>query len=236
MKAKIKKALVIIILFACLIPFSNGIREIKLENQIGDDEYPPLSFDFNNFWADIVWMKAIQYLGTVVPRDGGILTPTTAGEFHRQMKQVTDLNPNFLIAYEFGCLLSTVSPDRALFFVRKGIERNPDHSWRLPYYGAVISYHELGDSKEASWFLEKAVAVSGHPPSVDIYLARAYVESDEIEKAYLVLRSVAKDVSVSPHDRKRATDELLEVAERVAKEGENIFLKIEAKNLVRANI
>lgn len=118
---------------------------------------------FDNFYADLLWLRAIQAFGGKWHAGGGDMSPI----FH-YFDVVTDLDPHFIEAYKLGNLvIGDEGGDyrRSLDILRKGMARNPGN-WELPYLGIYNSVWQMGDYEEARWFARMASKVPGRPEFV----------------------------------------------------------------------
>src|SRR5437588_1264966 len=109
-----------------------------------------MSLGHSSLLADIYWTRAVQYFGNKHQED----------ELHYDLLYplldiTTDLDPQLLIAYEFGSVFLSQpapagagEPDKAVALVEKGIRANPDH-WRLYFTLGYIHYFDRKDYKAA---------------------------------------------------------------------------------------
>lgn len=118
---------------------------------------------FDNFYADLLWLRAIQAFGGKWQTGGGDMTPI----FH-YFDVVTDLDPQFIEAYKLGNLvIGDEGGDyrRSLDILRKGMARNSDN-WELPYLGIYNAVWQMGNYEEARWFARMASKVPNRPEFV----------------------------------------------------------------------
>ena len=119
-----------------------------------------LAIGFNAIWADIYWIRAVQYYGdTKLSAD----EKKTYDQLYPLLDITTSLDPNFSIAYRFGSiLLSEGYPngpgktDQAILLLEKGIREAPD-KWQYYHDAGFVEYWWRRDPQAAAaWFLKAA--------------------------------------------------------------------------------
>jgi tetratricopeptide (TPR) repeat protein len=121
-----------------------------------------MSLGYTGLMADIYWTRAVQYFGGKHyegARRYDLLAPF--------LDITTDLDPQLLVAYEFGASFlgneGAHQPDKAVALVEKGIRANPQ-AWRLYYSLGFIHYMERKDyATAAQVFLEGSKQPNAHP-------------------------------------------------------------------------
>ncbi len=124
-----------------------------------------LSLGYDGLLADIYWTRAVQYFGTKHhegARRFDLLAPL--------LEITTTLDPQLLVAYEYGANFLSPKPpagagmpERAIELEEFGIRNNPDE-WRLYYNQGFIRYMELKDYKGAAdSFARGARTPNAHP-------------------------------------------------------------------------
>jgi tetratricopeptide (TPR) repeat protein len=124
-----------------------------------------MSLGYNGLLANIYWTRAVQYFGNKHhegARRYDLLAPL--------LEITTELDPNLLVAYEYGAnFLSPKPPNgagmpsRAIDLEEFGIRHNPD-SWRLYYNQGFIYYTELKDyARAADAFARGSKTPNAHP-------------------------------------------------------------------------
>ena len=140
---------------------------------------------YNALFADLYWIRAIQYYGgTKLRLDTRLARPATAGDpspaivavpgdtyslLYPLLDITTTLDPRFNIAYRFGSVFlaepyprGAGRPDLAIALLEKGLAQRPD-KWAymqdigFVYYWFVQDFHAAG-----SWF-RRASEVPGAP-------------------------------------------------------------------------
>lgn len=117
-----------------------------------------LAVGFNAIWADIYWIRAVQYYGST----------SLSKDEHKNFDQLypllditTSLDPHFNIAYRFGSiLLSEGYPNgpgntkQAIMLLEKGIRAMPD-KWQYYHDAGFVNYWWERDAQAAArWFLK----------------------------------------------------------------------------------
>jgi tetratricopeptide (TPR) repeat protein len=143
-----------------------------------------MSLGYSGLAACIYWTRAVQYFGEKHAEKAmhyELLKPL--------LNRATDLDPNLLVAYEFGSIFLSQpppqgagSPDDAVALVEKGIVRNPTH-WRLYYYLGFIHYSEREDYAAAADAFERGSRVPGAHPWLRVMAAAARQRGGDIETA-----------------------------------------------------
>jgi hypothetical protein len=125
-----------------------------------------LSLGYNALWADVYWIRAVQYFGgtklsTEQRKSYDLLYPL--------LDITTTLDPRFNIAYRLGAiLLSEGYPsgagrtDQAIALLEKGMRAMPDRWQYLHDAGFVYYWWRQDSATAAKWFL-KAAEIPGAP-------------------------------------------------------------------------
>ncbi len=118
---------------------------------------------FDNLYADLLWLRAIQAFGGkwyVINND---MTPIL-----HYFDVVTDLDPQFIEAYKMGNLvIGDEGGDfpRSLEILRKGMVKNFG-VWELPYLGIYNTVFQMNDYDQARFFALMAERCPGRPEFV----------------------------------------------------------------------
>ncbi|HLG57241.1 MAG TPA: hypothetical protein VI485_18010 [Vicinamibacterales bacterium] len=145
-----------------------------------------LTLGFNAIWADIYWIRAVQYYGD---------TKLSAGDkkaydlLYPLLDMTTTLDPRFNIAYRFGAvLLSEAYPigpgqtEQAIALLEKGIRESPT-KWQYFHDAGFVEYWWRGNSEAAArWFL-KGAALPGAPNWLQPLAASVLAEGGERDAA-----------------------------------------------------
>src|SRR5262245_42570311 len=125
-----------------------------------------LTLGFNTLWADVYWIRTIQFFGDT-------RRSTDPNKNYDRLYPLLDittaLDPHFNIAYQLGAILLSEpypggagNPDQAIALLEKGMRVRPDR-WQYPYDMGMVYYWWQRDYKSAAqWFL-KAEALPGAP-------------------------------------------------------------------------
>lgn len=124
------------------------------------------SLGFQNFVADLYWIRAVVYYGGKrrageQGRDFELLAPL--------LNFVTTLDPQFKVAYRFGAIFLTEAypsgpgrPDLAITLLRRGINASPA-TWEYFHDIGFVYYWWLQDYKSAAEWFEKGAQLPGAP-------------------------------------------------------------------------
>ncbi len=105
----------------------------------------PVVIEYENFVADLVWLRAIQYYGHHLMTDRRY---TWLGHIFNIL---TQLDPKFVGAYRFGGMTlawDAREPEEAIKLLRRGMRLNPLR-WEFPFDIAFIYYMILKDYERA---------------------------------------------------------------------------------------
>jgi hypothetical protein len=125
-----------------------------------------LTLGFHTLWADVYWIRAVQYFGTTrlsTAKD------KTFEALYPLLDITTTLDPQFNIAYRLGAILLSESypngpgePERAIALLEKGLRAAP-RKWQYMHDIGFVHYWWRRDQKTAAqWFL-KAEGMPGAP-------------------------------------------------------------------------
>ena len=113
----------------------------------------PVLLDHENFFASLLWVKGIIYFAEEFLSGSGY---KWLGHI---LKIVTDLNPKFEAAYEFGGLMLAKNPEQleqSVKLLEKGFEQFPD-KWQLRVF-AAMNQIKLDSNYEAAANILKPLA------------------------------------------------------------------------------
>ena len=184
-----------------------------VENQVGQFTAPPeaaahLTFGYSEIAADILWLRVVQDFGYCEARDG-VKTRAQyeyAKTFTKDLKlkcdkswvyqmvdRVTDLDPNFHEAYQFGgTMLSLLVDDKrgAQLIFAKGLRKYPK-DWNMNYRAGYHQLFEMENKERAAQYFLKA-AQNGAPPWLAQLSARLYTNSGKANIGKVILEEFAK--------------------------------------------
>jgi hypothetical protein len=138
-----------------------------------------LTFGFNTVWADVYWIRAIQFFGsTKLSKD----PHKDYGRLYPLLDIITGLDPHFSIAYRLGAILLSEdypsgagNTDQALALLEKGMRAMPGR-WQLFQDAGFVNYWWRRDYQAAAqWFL-KAEALPGAPKWLGLVAASTLAE------------------------------------------------------------
>lgn len=219
--------LTFVVLIVILLPVSLSIDHLRKKAEL-DRIIPGLpSFGFNTLLADILWIRAIQYLGGI-PK----IEEAEAATIYQMFDRITDLDPQFLEAYKLGGLtLGVEESEKAINLLEKGIVNNKDVPWTIPYYASISAFFHLKNYPEAIRFLEIAVKSPDHPPHIDRLLAMANNLAGYKETSLNLWQEIYARANLN-YEKDLAHKNLTRLAEEIVQTSTDTRLKDKAKNIL----
>lgn len=125
-----------------------------------------LSIGFSDLWADVYWIRAVQYFGsTKLSTD----KDKTYDRLYPLLDITTTLDPRFNIAYRLGAILLSEgypngagNTDLAIALLEKGMKEMPN-KWQYLHDAGFVAYWWRKDPSAAAQWFEKAAALPGAP-------------------------------------------------------------------------
>jgi len=159
-----------------------------------------MSLGHDGLLADIYWTRTIQYFGSH-HRLGAERYDSLAP----LLEVTTSLDPQLLIAYEWGSTFLSAKPpngagmpERAVELMKYGIRNNPNE-WRLYYDLGFIHYMELKDYAAAAEAFAQGSRVPNAHPFLKIMAARMAQHAGDVQMARMLWSTTyqsAQDPSV----------------------------------------
>ena len=116
-----------------------------------------LSFGRPEVAADLLWLKTIQYFGSVRP----FSSYPSLGPL---LDRVTQLDPKFEYPYEFGLIVLPYSgATQTAVMLGERAQTNLPNNGLLTYYLATVYHLNLNDYNKAGYYYEKAADEPGAP-------------------------------------------------------------------------
>ena len=146
----------------------------------------PICIGFDNFVADLLWIKAIGYFGS------HYLTDRSYKWLYHILDLITTLDPLFRYPYEFGGIVLALeggNPEQSTAIMKKGIEHYPEY-WRLHFYIGFNYFYYHKDLKNGSYYITKAAQLPGHPRYLPKLAASLLTQSGEKETALSFLKQL----------------------------------------------
>lgn len=150
-----------------------------------------ISLGYTGLAANIYWTRVVQYFGDKHNKRSmryDLLWPL--------LDITTDLDPNLLVAYEFGSVFlaqqppeGAGQPDKAVELVEKGISNN-QQAWRLFYTLGYIHYIERADYAAASDAFLRGARVPGAHPWLALMAARTAEQGGKLETARFLWENI----------------------------------------------
>lgn len=199
----------IVIAFAALVPLQRSIDSARASGENEDLLYLPsgsavkrIALGFDGLLSDIYWMRAIQYFG----RKAGLgALREGSGERFLLLSPLLDiattLDPQYLIAYEFGGMFIADydDPEKAIALLEKGIRNNPDE-WRLSQHLGFLLW-KLKRYPEASAVYQRGSELPGAPEFMRVMSAVVLAEGGSRDVARQLFTQIAEQ-SADPRIKK----------------------------------
>jgi hypothetical protein len=148
----------LIVCTACSVLLTSKIEQVRHGEVLREvlwipsaDAVKRMSLGYTGLVADLYWTRVVQYFGGkhhIESKEYELLKPL--------LEITTTLDPQLLVAYEFGGIFLAQNPPEgagdpqaAVELVKKGIHLNPS-AWRLWYNLGFIYWQELHDPQKAS--------------------------------------------------------------------------------------
>lgn len=150
---------------------------------------------YDEIASDILWIKAIGYLGHHVISDQDYTW------LHHIISIATTLDPLFEDPYEMGGIVLSNELgeiDKGISILKKGMKNVPEnHSryWKLPFFAAFNYMYYKQDYLEAARLLEKASSFSGTPEYLPLLTSRLYAQTEDPTAAIPFLQEMTKSTS-----------------------------------------
>lgn len=134
---------------------------------------------YRHIAADLIWLKAVQYFGDLKQTTGGFRWAYHATDV------VTDLDPEFVLAYQAGGTVLGVWSglmDESIALLMKGMKHNPN-DWRFPFLIGYDYFYELCDPANGAKYFQMASTLPGAPAYLARLAARLSVEAGDPDAA-----------------------------------------------------
>jgi hypothetical protein len=182
-----------------------------------------ISLGYGGLLADVYWTRAVQYFGSK-HHDGAqhyeLLAPL--------LEITTRLDPQLLVAYEYGANFLAPQPPNGAGMPRSAIElaeygiRNNPNEWKLYYQLGFIYYTELQDYAAAADAFARGSRVPNAHPWLKLMAAQMAEHAGDIQTARLLWTTMyqsTQDRSIranaAAHLRALQVDEDVLVLERL---------------------
>jgi hypothetical protein len=192
---------------AALRPKASALRPPPVETQLDIPPVPsdvlgPFSFGFRSVLSDVMFLEAIQVLGS----NHAVMTLETGAPYDRQlarlMQYATDLDPRFAGAYRFaGSALPRTTLDGrtanvipAVQILERGARERPD-DWHIAFALGYLQAFELGEMRQAADNLARAARLPGSPAYLGLLATRIEVEGGELDAAEAMAQTMVAEAS-----------------------------------------
>jgi tetratricopeptide (TPR) repeat protein len=146
-----------------------------------------ISLGYGGLLADVYWTRAVQYFGGKHHNDAqhyDLLAPL--------LEITTRLDPQLLVAYEYGANFLAPKPPNGAGMPRRAIElaeygiRNNPNEWKLYYQLGFINYMELRDYAAAADAFDRGSRVPNAHPWLKLMAAQMAEHAGDIQTARLM--------------------------------------------------
>lgn len=149
---------------------------------------------FRNMAADFWYMRFASYWGYQLTHGRHFQN------LYPLLDLITDLDPRFTVAYEFGALAlgDDRQVDEAVRLLDKGAEREPRNYW-FPYKAGLTLFFFSDAYMRAAHYFERAAELPDAPPEARYFAARMYEQGTRRDLAIASWRrtyATATDSSV----------------------------------------
>jgi len=146
------------------------------------------SLGYKNLAADILWFKTVQYYG------GYRMGENDLALFKHLVEVITDLDPQFVFAYQFGALI--IAEDLGYFeegieFLEKGMWNNPTNWW-MPFELGFLHYVDAGDYETAARYFRLASQMPGAGEITRRFAAFVVAKAGHIETSIAMWKELAR--------------------------------------------
>ncbi len=145
---------------------------------------------YEHITADLIWMKAVQYFGDMKQTTKGFKWAYHATDV------VTDLDPDFVLAYQAGGTILGVWSglmEESIALLQKGMRHRPD-DWRFPFLIGYDYFYELCDAANGAKYFQLAATLPGAPSYLPKLAARLAAEAGDPNAAIEFLVRFSRQV------------------------------------------
>jgi tetratricopeptide (TPR) repeat protein len=157
-----------------------------------------ISLGYGGLLADVYWTRAVQYFGGKHhdgARNYALLAPL--------LEITTRLDPQLLVAYEYGANFLAPKPPNGAGMPRRAIElaeygiRNNPNEWKLYYQLGFIHYMELQDYAAAADAFARGSRVANAHPWLKLMAAQMAEHAGDLQTARMMWTTMYQ----STHDQ-----------------------------------
>ncbi|MEE9218965.1 MAG: hypothetical protein V3U98_07845 [Acidobacteriota bacterium] len=144
------------------------------------------SLGFAPVLADLIYLWSIQYYAAY---DRTVRYDIVE---HIYVHVIGELDPHYTDAYLLASLILSVEardPERALYVLDVGIERNPGN-WLLPFEAGFVAFSMLQDYERAGEYYRRCAAIPGSPAVARRFHAEMYNRMGDKRTSYAKWREV----------------------------------------------
>jgi len=178
-----------------------------IETQLDIPPFPseimiPFSFGFRSVVADVMFLEAIQVMGSR-PANQTLLQGAAADrQLARLLDYSTELDPRFAGAYRFagyamprstldGRVANAVPTEQIL---ERGVRERPE-DWRISFLLGYVQAFYLGEFQRAAENLARAARIPGSPKYLGFLATRIAVEGGELDSAEQMAKTMVDEAT-----------------------------------------
>ncbi|HEY1404764.1 MAG TPA: hypothetical protein VGB05_11590 [Pyrinomonadaceae bacterium] len=175
-------------------PAAEQLARTSDELYLKPEQARRLSLGFNALAADWYWMRTLQYVGRKMTGHEGAIQIDDLSALNLKilgplLENATTLDPQFLVAYEYGAIvLPAVDVEAAIKLIKKGIAANP-HAWRLHSYLGYI-YWQQNRFQDAGAAYAAGARVPGAPAWLHSMSAQMATKGGSRDTARAIYRNM----------------------------------------------
>ncbi len=180
-----------------------------------------MSLGYRGLLADIYWTRAVQYFG-----EKHIIEDVHYDLLDPLLNITTDLDPNLLVAYNYGAFFLSQKPPqgagqpgKAVDLLQKGIRFNPD-DWHLYFNLGFVEYMDRKDPKAAEEAFRRGSTRPGAHPFLRVMAASMAQKASDVDTAaalWTELYQTTQDKTIRENaERHLADHDIQELENRIA--------------------
>ena len=171
-----------------------------------------LTVGYNTLAADLYWIRAIQYYGSIKLKlrnaqetplaAQGAGAPADYALLYPLLDLTTSLDPRFNIAYRFGAIFLAEAypagpgrPDLAIALLEKGLRERPD-KWEYMQDIGFVHYWWTHDFKTAAEWYRRASEVPGAPWFLRSLAATTLAEGGDRRSSRLMWQTIRQTAEI----------------------------------------
>lgn len=166
----------------------------------------PVIIGFDNFVADLYWLRAVQFAGSNAKR-------ADFDSLYEYLDLVTDLDQNFLYPFHFGALLLPLSNqvDQAINLLEKEDKRKNEHTnWQIIWDLAFIKFFYQEEYEDAANLYDRCSQIQDCLPGAKKTAANLRAKMGKYEIALERWQSIFENPETTAGERELAVKKIEE--------------------------